>query len=163
MKKGFSLVEMLIVVAIILIVAAIAIPNLLRSRIAANESAAVATMRVLNSAEVTYAVTYNSGFSGGLNVLGPPSGGAQANINAADLVDATLAGMGPQGSNTGFVKGGYSFSYTTTGAFPAVSAYALRGDPQLRGLSGQHSYFSNDPLLIRNNPSTTATSADNPL
>lgn len=65
--KGFSLIELLIVVAIILIIAAIAIPNLLRARMAANESSAVATIRSINSAEVTYNSTYPSvGYAGPL-------------------------------------------------------------------------------------------------
>ena len=59
-QKGFSLIELLIVVAIILIIAAIAIPNLMRARIAANESAGASTVRTLNTAEVTYSTTYSS-------------------------------------------------------------------------------------------------------
>ena len=75
-QKGFSLIELLIVVAIILIIAAIAIPNLLRSRIAANEASAVGSLRTINTAEVTYASTYPSnGFASALTTLGPPSGG----------------------------------------------------------------------------------------
>src|SRR3954471_224885 len=71
-QKGFSLIELLIVVAIILIIAAIAIPNLLRARISANDSAAATTIRTINTAEVTYSTTYVSdGFAASLSVLGP--------------------------------------------------------------------------------------------
>src|ERR1700761_4939291 len=70
-QKGFSLIELLIVVAIILIIAAIAIPNLMRSRIAANEASAVGSVRTINTAEVTYASAYpDIGFTGTLANLG---------------------------------------------------------------------------------------------
>src|SRR5690242_20810050 len=91
-EKGFSLIELLIVVAIILIIAAIAIPNLLRSRIAANEASAVGSIRTLNTAEVTYASTYPSlGFTCTLTALGPASGGGSVTSTAAGLVDSVLS------------------------------------------------------------------------
>ena len=69
-QKGFSLIELLIVVAIILIIAAIAIPNLLRAKIAANQSAAVGTLRTINSAEETFSSTYSDGFTLTLDAVG---------------------------------------------------------------------------------------------
>ncbi len=70
LQKGFSLLELLIVVAIILIIAAIAIPNLLRARVSANESAAVSTLRTLNTAEASYIMAYPIAGYGTLATLG---------------------------------------------------------------------------------------------
>ena len=74
-QKGFSLIELLIVVAIILIIAAIAIPNLLRARIAANEASAAASVRTINTAEITYQSNYPAtGFALAIASLGPQRG-----------------------------------------------------------------------------------------
>src|SRR6266849_1622419 len=71
-ERGFSLIELLIVVAIILIIAAIAIPNLLRSRMAANQAAAASSIRTLNTAQVAFSTTYPQvGYAASLTVLGP--------------------------------------------------------------------------------------------
>src|SRR4051812_14993355 len=94
-QKGFSLIELLIVVAIILIIAAIAIPNLLRSRIAANEASAVGSIRTINTSEVTYASTYpNQGFATLANL-----GGAGGSSTGAGLIDSVLA----SGTKSGYV------------------------------------------------------------
>jgi type IV pilus assembly protein PilA len=165
-QKGFSLIELLIVVAIILIIAAIAIPNLLKSRIAANEASTTSSLRTLNTAEVTFASTYNSGFTDGLNKLGSPAAGTQPDVNNSDVVDPVLAGKTSGGTNTTFTKAGYTFTYTPTGnntTFGFIAQYQVKADPQARGSSGQRSFFTNESAVIRANTTASATVSDNPL
>src|SRR5271157_3266956 len=118
-QKGFSLIELLIVVAIILIIAAIAIPNLLRSRMAANEASAVGSLRTINTAEVTYSSTYpGTGFTDTLTSLGP---------SGVNMIDSVLA------SGT---KSGYTFAApTTSGGTPAV-LYSTTATPATPNSTG---------------------------
>ena len=161
--KGFSLIELLIVVAIILIVAAIAIPNLLRSRIGANEASATAALRTISLAEVTYSATYHSGFTDNLNRLGAPPSGQQADRFTADLLDPVLSGQSLGGGANTFSKAGYRFVYTPTGnntSFGFISQYRINADPQVRGSTGQRSFYSDHSAIIRANATTAATTSD---
>jgi prepilin-type N-terminal cleavage/methylation domain-containing protein len=135
-QKGFSLIELLIVVAIILIIAAIAIPNLLRSRMAANEASAAGSLRTLSTANVTYSSTYNVGFAPDITSLGP--GATPATSALADLIDATLGAANPS------TKSGYRFAYTPLVAAPTSTspngAYAVVATPITAASTGQSTF-----------------------
>jgi len=155
-SRGFSLIELLIVVAIILIIAAIAIPNLLRSRIAANQASAVGSLRTINTCEITYASTYNTGYSSNLTSLGPPAGGAQATSTAAGLLDSVLAAG---------LKSGYTFTYAagTADSSGRINTYTLTANPITVGTTGQNYYYTDQSAVIRQNTSATASSSDSPI
>jgi type IV pilus assembly protein PilA len=154
-QKGFSLIELLIVVAIILIIAAIAIPNLLRARIAANESSAASIVRTLNTAEVSYVTSYPStGYSATLVPLGgtcnaatPPTSGA------ACLIDDTLA---TTGGSTG--KSGYKFAEVGTGT-PA-GTYLVTANPSSQGSSGVNAFCSVEDAVVRKDSSGTGATSN---
>jgi prepilin-type N-terminal cleavage/methylation domain-containing protein len=152
-QQGFSLIELLIVVAIILVIAAIAIPNLIRSKISANEASAVATLRTLNTSAVAYSNSYGN-YPPTLASLGPVSGGAAPTSTTADLVDSVLG-------NDPATRSGYTFVYVATGS--PVSSYGITATPVTNGTTGQRGFFTNQTGVIRVNNTGTATSASTPL
>jgi prepilin-type N-terminal cleavage/methylation domain-containing protein len=148
--NGFSLIELLIVVAIILIIAAIAIPNLLRARISANEASAVTSIHAVNTAEVTYITIFPQvGYSALLTNLGP--GGCNTPA-AACIIDATLS------SGT---KSGYVFTYAqVVGGGPPATGYTLNADPITRSITGQRSFYSDELNATHYNSSAVAGPLD---
>ena len=142
-QKGFSLIELLIVVAIILIIAAIAIPNLLRSRMAANEASAVGSVRTLNTAQVTYSTTYGTGFTT-LAKLGGGAGCVAAPATAC-LIDPVLTA----GTKSGYLLDTVPNTGSGTAIDPFVS-YEVNGTP-LSTSSGTRAFCSDQSGVIRYN------------
>jgi prepilin-type N-terminal cleavage/methylation domain-containing protein len=154
-QKGFSLIELLIVVAIILIIAAIAIPNFLRSRMQANEASAVASMRTINSAQIAYSVNWG-GYSDSLAKMGPPAtAGTAPDATHADVLDSVL-GCGLARCN----KSGYTFYISNFSGAP-VNAYELAGVPIVPNSSGRRGFCSSQLIKIQFDPAGgTSCTAD---
>jgi type IV pilus assembly protein PilA len=144
-QKGFSLIELLIVVAIILIIAAIAIPNLLRAKIAANQASAVGSLRTLNTACIEFSTSYGQ-YPSALAALGPVGSGT-ASSTSADLIDSVLAGG---------TKSGYTFSYT---AGASNQSYSITATPITAATTGQNMYYTDQTGVIRVDTSGTGASA----
>jgi type IV pilus assembly protein PilA len=149
-EKGFSLIELLIVVAIILIIAAIAVPNLLRSRMAANESSAAASLRTIATANVTYSSTYNVGYAGALTAMSPSTAPTSAQ---ADLLDSVLSAATPN-------KSGYVFTYAAANTSPASSSpnpsFSVGATPVGPGSSGTSTFCTDQTNVVGRNTTGTA-------
>jgi type IV pilus assembly protein PilA len=141
-SKGFSLIELLIVVAIILIIAAIAIPNLLRSKMAANQAAAVATLRNINNSQATYISTFGQvGYADTFVKLGP---GLPCDSTHACLVDEVI-GCAAQPCP----KSGYTYFLASTSAAPPIADYRTTATPISWASSGLENYCSMGDGVLR--------------
>jgi len=149
-QRGFSLIELLIVVAIILIIAAIAIPNLVRARISANEASASQSVRTVNTAQVSYLSAYPTvGYSNSMAALGPPAptgcpatGPVAAN---ACLIDFGLA----TATSPAAAKTGYYFGIGVSTGGPPNQSYTVGGAPAAFNQSGVKGFCSNEDGVIR--------------
>ncbi|HEY1936576.1 MAG TPA: prepilin-type N-terminal cleavage/methylation domain-containing protein [Candidatus Angelobacter sp.] len=153
-RRGFSLIELLIVVAIILIIAAIAIPNLLRSRMQASQAAAVSTLRNINNSQAAYLAQFG-GTVGYANSMAKLGQSAACDQNAACLVDEVLGCAAAP-----CVKGGYEYFLSSSVAAPPFTDYTSTATPIALGRSGQINYCSIEDAVLRQEiSSTTAGSA----
>lgn len=152
-QKGFSLIELLIVVAIILIIAAIAIPNLLRARIAANESSAVSSIRTVNTAQVTYSTAYPAvGFAPNLATLGPGGPGSVCPVGGpvqgnACLIDSALSNA----TGAGTAKSGYYFDMGFTANAGVNIQYVVGTAPAAYNVTGVRRFCSNEDGVLHMN------------
>jgi prepilin-type N-terminal cleavage/methylation domain-containing protein len=145
---GFSLIELLIVIAILLILAAIAIPQLLRARISANEAAAVAEVRSVHTSELEYQQYYPQiGFADDISKLGPPATNAPATAQHAGLLDFVL-GCNQQPC----FKGGYWFAIDQTSGTPTVDTFRVTSVPQVPGQTGTRGFCAASTGVITYDP-----------
>ena len=153
-RRGFSLIELLIVVAVILIIAAIAIPNFVRSKMAANEASAVQNLRNITTAEFLYSTTYGINFSTDLPTLSGTTGNPDQ--THAELIDEVLAGG---------VKSGYQISYTPgpADAQGHIITYALNANPLVPGSTGMRYFYTDQTCVIRWNGNSPAGPTDIPV
>jgi len=146
-ESGFSLIELLIVVAVILIIASIAVPSFLRARMVANEASAAAGVRSITTAATNYSTTYGNGYPPSLVAL---SKAGPASCDLSDLADPIIAAAPHQ-------KSGYTFGYTGQTVNPApvtgcasagYGGYVITAVPITLGSTGQRSFCSDTPGVI---------------
>jgi type IV pilus assembly protein PilA len=164
--KGFSLIELLIVIAVILVIASIAIPNLMRARLAANQAAAAENVRTINTAAAAYSATYNLGFPPTFLSMGGSTGNP-ATCTAAILIDEVL-------STPPHWKSGYIYDYEPEGPAETIAVppgcvdgyydYLITAAPVTVGSTGQNSFCADEPGVIHfdstGNPAASTAACD---
>jgi prepilin-type N-terminal cleavage/methylation domain-containing protein len=152
--NGFSLIELLVVVAVILIIAAIAIPNFLSTRMRANETSAVQSLRNICTAQMVYTTTWGIGFADSLPKLS--GNGVIVDQNNAGLIDTALAAG---------LKSGYIITLTpgTVDTQGNLMTFSVTADPQVPGSSGVRHFYADQTSVIRFNPSIPAGPTDLPI
>jgi type II secretory pathway pseudopilin PulG len=151
-QRGFSIVEVVVIVAILLVVAAIAIPNLLHSSLSENESSAVTSLRTLNSACASYSMLYG-GYPRSLSNLGP---GNPASSGTADLIDSVLA----SGKKSGYV---FAYAAGAAGVGGNVLSYSISANPTTPGTTGRRRFFTDQSGVIRANTAGPADAGSTPI
>ena len=146
-QRGFSLIELLIVIAIILIIAAIAVPKLNNQRMNAQEMAAIRQIGTIHTAQIQYYSQFGR-YAATLAELGPPASGGQAGPQASDLIPKTLA----EGKNTGYVF--------TVQAIP--TGYSVTANPEVFGNTGRRTFFSDQTNVIHQNWGQEPATANSP-
>jgi type IV pilus assembly protein PilA len=149
-SRGFSLIELLIVVAIILVIAAIAIPNLLRSQIAARESAAAATVRNINNSEATYSIEFGStvGYANTLQKLGP---GPTCDKTSACLTDEVVGC-----ASEPCTKSGFQYYLGSTSSAEPFGDFVVTSTPVAWGSTGMQNYCGIEDAVVRHQVNATA-------
>ena len=150
-SRGFSLIELLVVVAVILIIMAIAIPNFIKSKLRANEASTVSNLRNITTGQVVYSTTYEIGFSPDLISLGGT--GITVDQSHAGLIDDVLANG---------QKSGYIFTYTVLAQDPLghVTSYSVNADPIVVGNTGVRHFYADQTGVIRVNDTVAAGPSD---
>jgi len=147
-QRGFSLIELLIVIAIILIILSIALPQMGKSRMHAQEMAAVASIRTINEMEQQYYTEFGH-YATSISQLGPPtSSGAQEGPDAANLIPGNLA----SGST-----GGYNYTVAQ-----APSGYSVSAVPKTFGSTGRRTFYSDESGVIRENHTQDPATPNSP-
>lgn len=153
-RNGFSLMELLIVVAIILIIAGIAIPSLNRARMSANETSAIYSLKAIVTAAVQYNSTYGNGYPPSLGSLGGANGTVTATCDSALLIDSAISHNGI--GNTS-IKQGYTITYVPGTPVsnpppgctnPGVNSYTLTAVPVQVGSTGQRGFFADTSGVV---------------